>query len=258
MPAPIQLLFDLGLEDLNPIEVGESDNFPDRRVYPKSFNAIILHHVRKGCGTLSIKGKTYHVGPGQGFIIHPGEEDETHYISDHDDPWEYAWISFTGKLAHRFRLLPTVFSVPQNAFPHTYDLKNATDTIGYLLAADLHDIYARLVDPLYHRQDHIQLITEHIAQHYMERLTVEAFAERYRMDRRALSQQFKAKTGMSIRTYMTQIRLENAKQLLLQGRSSRETAILCGFGNASNFHKIFTAVHNMTPAQWKKDITSIK
>ena len=37
MPAPIQLLFDLGLDDFNPIEVGECENPPDMYIEPNAY-----------------------------------------------------------------------------------------------------------------------------------------------------------------------------------------------------------------------------
>ena len=254
MSAPVHLrYFDFGLEDLNPIEAGESVNFPDRHVFPISFNATIIHHVRRGHGTLYSRGQEYKVGPGEGFIILPGEETSVHYTSDHDDPWEYAWISFTGKLAHHFSCLPPVFKLPENAFPNLYNLKQANDSIGYLLASDLFTLYAKLLKPEYQERGYIQLIIEQIEKNYMQKLTVENFAQRFNMDRRYLSQQFKAKTGVSIRTFLTQIRMKKAAELLCKGYSTRETSSMCGFGNTSNFHKMFTAYYHMTPLQWKQN-----
>lgn len=254
MPAPIQLLFDLGLEDLNPIEVGESDNFPDRCVFPKSFNGVIIHHIRSGWGDFSFKGKHYHIGPGKGFIILPGQEQDIHYTADHDDPWEYAWISFTGKLAPRFSVLPPVFDIPEGSFPHTYDLKNATASIGYLLSADLFDLYARLVEPLLHEEDVISEIVELIDARYIDRLSVETLAARFGMDRRELSRRFKERTGVCMRTYLTEVRMKQAERFLLEGRSAKTIAELCGFSSASNFHKMFTAHHGVTPNEWKRSI----
>jgi len=253
MSAPVHLrFFDFGLEDLNPIEAGETVNFPDRHVIPISFNATIIHHIRRGYGTLYSRGQEYRVSPGQGFIILPGEEASVHYTADHDDPWEYGWLSFTGKLAHHFSVLPPVFDLPQNAFPHLRDLKNASDALGYYLASDLMAVYAALLGPKQEDRDFSQLIIEHIDRNYMQKLTVENFAQRFNMDRRYLSQQFKARTGFSIRSYLTEVRLTHATELLSAGHSTGETASLCGFGNISNFHKMFTNCYGLTPLQWKK------
>lgn len=251
MPAPIQLLLDLGLSDLNPIEVGEGFNQPDLTVRPISFNGTIIHHIRSGFGNLYVKDKCYRVGPGQGFIISPGQERFIHYTSDHNDPWEYAWLSVTGKLAPHFSLLPTVFDLPENSFPHAYGLKNAGANLGYLLAADLHTFYAKVVEPLLHTSDRISDILEYLQQHYMQNLSVEELASRFGIGRRELSRRFKARTGLSVRACLTRIRMERAEELLRRGSSIKEAAELCGFNSVSNFHQLFTACHSMSPTAWK-------
>ncbi|MBQ9968812.1 MAG: AraC family transcriptional regulator [Oscillospiraceae bacterium] len=251
MRAPIQLLFDPGLDDLNPIEVGEHTNYPDNFVRPKSFNGVIIHHIRSGCGSFTLKDRHYRVGAGQGFIILPGQQQDVYYLSDHDDPWEYAWVSFTGKLAHRFSVLPPVFDIPEGSFPHTYDLRHASEPIAYLLAADLFDLYAKLVEPLLAEDDRIAQISQIINDRYMERLSIEALSKRFGMDRRELSRRFKAQTGRSVRTYLTEVRMRHAETLLQEGRSAKTIADLCGFSSASNFHKMFTDHYGMTPNEWK-------
>ena len=122
-----------------------------------------------------------------------------------------------------------------------------------MLAGDLFTLYAKLLDPQYQERDYIQLIVEHIEKNYMQKLTVENFARRFNMDRRYLSQQFKAKKGVSIRTYLTQVRMDKASELLSEGYTTSEASTLCGFGNTSNFHKMFTTYYGMTPLQWKQE-----
>ena len=250
MSAPFQLLFDLGLDDLNPIMAGEDDIPSSHRVYPMLFNSVVIHHVRHGSGTLYSRGAEHPVKAGQGFILLPGES--ASYRADHDDPWEYAWIGFTGKLAYRFSDLPPVFDLPAGALPNLRQLKQADESIGYLLAGDLFTLYAELLQPQYQERDFVQLIAEHIEKNYMQKLSVENFAQRFNMDRRYLSQQFKNRYGVSIRTYLTETRMTRAGELLRQGYSTRDASLMCGFGNTSNFHKMFTAHYNMTPLQWKQ------
>ena len=55
--------------------------------------------VKKGKGTFTIAGKTYELGPGQAFIIRPGEE--TTYRADDDDPWSYMWMATELKILLR-------------------------------------------------------------------------------------------------------------------------------------------------------------
>ena len=252
MSAPFQLIFDLGLEDLNPIMAGEDDLLPGHQVQPRLFNSVVIHHIRRGRGTLYMKNKEYQLGPGQGFIMLPGEVENVHYKADLNDPWEYAWIGFTGKLAHHFSVLPPVFDLPEGVFPNMYDLKHAPPTIGYLLASDLFFLYGKLLKPQLAERDFPQLIMEHIQKNYMQKLSVEEFAVRFNMDRRYLSQQFKEKMGFTIRSYLTETRLTQAATLIQQGQSSKAASEACGFGNVSNFHKMFRARFGMTPLEWKE------
>jgi len=82
MPAPFQLLFDLGLEDLNPIEVGENDNYPDQNVYPTSLNGTILHYIRNGWGDLYI-------------MDYPTKD----YVDKVESPYEEGMLYQTGRTA---------------------------------------------------------------------------------------------------------------------------------------------------------------
>ncbi len=250
MTVPYQMQFELGLEDLDPIMAGEAMPLPDRGRDPRLSRAVVICHVRSGYGVFRCRGIEHRVGPGQAFLILPGEEADCHPVPG--TPWDYAWICFAGKLASRFSDLPPVFTLPKGSFPDLYGLRNASGPIGYLLSSDLFTLYAKLLDPRYQERDYIQLIVEHIEKNYMQKLTVENFALRFNMDRRYLSQQFKAKKGISIRTFLTQVRVTNAAALLSKGCSTSEASTLCGFGNTSNFHKMFTAHYGMTPNEWKR------
>lgn len=250
MPAPFQLIFDFGLSDLNPIDVGEGAPPPNYTIKPTSFNGTIIHHVRSGYGTLFIKDRAFPVKPGQAFIIHPGQEQFVHYTSDKNHPWTYAWISFTGRLAPHFALLPPVFDLPKGSFPNTYGLKSATGPVAHLVAADLFAIYGRLVVPLLTQPDLGKDIAQYLQAHYMQKLAVADIAAHFGLAQRDLCRCFKDSVGISIRAYLTQLRMEQAECLLKQSRSVKEIVEACGFGSVSNFYQQFASRHHMTPLQW--------
>ncbi len=54
----------------------------------------LIHFVLHGQGTYHVNGSVYHVGEGEGFLIHPGVT--TLYCADDQNPWEYCWIGFDG------------------------------------------------------------------------------------------------------------------------------------------------------------------
>ncbi len=84
-------------------------------------------------------------------------------------------------------------------------------------------------------------------------LSVEALAEKVRLNRTTLQQVFRQMYGMTIYEYRTQVRMQEAKNLLLrEGLSVTEIAGLCGYSNASKFAACFRRVTGTAPGEWRR------
>ena len=243
------------LHDLNPIFIGEAACFGGES-HPKGsadYNCTIIHYIRSGTGIFYARGDAHKVLPGQAFIILPGEE--VNYIADEKDPWVYAWVGFTGALSGKFSALPPVFDVPEDMFPHlrtSFDWSQMGEYWGYELATDLLLYYAKFLRPLAKKVDYVQEILDHVQLFYMEKLSVEAFAHQYGLDRRHMSRQFKKKMGTTIQDYILQVRVYEGCRYLRMGYSVKETATLCGYSSASIFSKLFKREHGLSPTEWKE------
>lgn len=66
-----------------------------------------------------------------------------------------------------------------------------------------------------------------------------------------LSAQFKRETGFSLLGYITQVRLDAAKGLLLQGQPVAHIAEQCGFRDSSALIRVFKKSTGLTPGQYK-------
>lgn len=63
---------------------------------------------------------------------------------------------------------------------------------------------------------------------------------------------FKKETGKTPHTFVSDIKINMAKQLLLNSESSLTSiSIECGFGNYINFYRTFMKVEGCSPADWK-------
>ncbi len=83
-------------------------------------------------------------------------------------------------------------------------------------------------------------------------LTVQQVAETFSYHPDYLSALFKAHTGQSLLQYLFQIRLSNAKQLLLNSTLTvREIAGACGYLDDKRFMKRFKESTDMTPTQYR-------
>lgn len=259
MSYALQKLLNPNLHDLNPIFTGEAACRPGE-AHPTSAgenNCTIIHYVRGGTGILYARGGSYKVGPGQAFIILPGED--VNYIADEKDPWVYSWVGFTGALSGKFSALEPVFEVEEDMFPHLktrFDWQQMDEYWGYQLATDLLLYYAKHLRPLAKKVDYVQEILDYVRLFYMEKLSVEGFARQYGMDRRHLTRQFKKKIGITIQDYILKVRVYEGCRYLRMGYSVKETATLCGYSSAPIFSKLFKREHGFSPTEWKAQVDS--
>lgn len=70
------------------------------------------------------------------------------------------------------------------------------------------------------------------------------------LNEKRLQSGFKAMFGVSIHALLTQIRMDAAATLLLQGCSVTDTAYATGFSSLSHFSKVFRANKGAAPKQW--------
>lgn len=116
-----------------------------------------------------------------------------------------------------------------------------------LLAALAHaDETVRPLPPL------VASAVQAIRQNYMALYGVEELSEQLGVSKAHLVRVFKEEMGLPPGKYLTAIRLENAKALLLQNEYNLEMiAGLCGFSGANYFCRVFKREVGVSPAAWR-------
>ena len=68
-----------------------------------------------------------------------------------------------------------------------------------------------------------------------------------------LNSYFTHELGKDFRTWRTELRIEDAKQLLLEDRKMSTNIIgeMVGFSDRSNFHRQFTKIVGCSPKHWR-------
>ena len=248
--AELQIIINSQLTDLNPVVAGRCHVEPGHVTGLSMISYILIHYVISGTCTYVLAGHSYTVREGDCFITLPGQNAAR--INHPDIPLDMKWIGFTGKLSHDFTALPPVFSVGDDPFPHIKTLQEPPPMLAVALAGDLFHLYYSHVGPRQKKQDYVEYISEFVRTHYMEKLSVEAFAKEFGIDRRHMSAQFKKKTGYSVQEFITKIRIDEAMSFLSQGYSGKEVAKLCGFTDSHNFYKTFKKAQGLRPSAWKE------
>jgi len=86
-----------------------------------------------------------------------------------------------------------------------------------------------------------------------EDLSLQEVADSLGMSVTYLSRTFKNETNMNFVKYVTQVRMDKAKELLAQGGlSAQEAAYRVGYSDYVHFSKTFKKVHGLTPSEFRK------
>ena len=85
-------------------------------------------------------------------------------------------------------------------------------------------------------------------------LGVVSMAEVFGFSETYFSQFFRETTGESFSNSLERIRMDHAKQYLLEGILDVEAiAAKCGYTNAGSFRRAFKRVHGVSPSVWKQE-----
>ncbi len=93
----------------------------------------------------------------------------------------------------------------------------------------------------------------YIDRHYAAKLTLQEIAEQATMSRSYFANTFKQETGMTVWHYIANVRMNEARKLLL-GTPMKvyEIAMEVGYDNAVYFTQLFRSHYGVTPAEYKK------
>ena len=100
----------------------------------------------------------------------------------------------------------------------------------------------------------INSITRFIQEHLAEEISLSVLSEEFHMNPQYISQLFKNEIGVGFLAYLTSIRMEKAKKLLLStSLSIGEIAEQSGYGDYRVFTKVFKKSEGITPSQYRRD-----
>ena len=97
-------------------------------------------------------------------------------------------------------------------------------------------------------------ITRYLQEHLSEEMSLSVLAEEFHLNPQYISQLFRNEIGVNFLAYLTSIRMEKAKKLLLStSLSVTEVADQSGYGDYRVFTKVFKKSEGITPSQYRRD-----
>ncbi len=164
---------------------------------------------------------------------------------------------FTGEIGVRlsnYRLLKTDFYVLQDALQKEIEEK---DTFRECHAAVM-KYYESIAAEICHSEKHrdkssIEKIKKYIKENYKEDITMKELAKMSSVSENYFSAMFKRETGKNYKTYLTDVRMEAAINLLMTSdMKAYEIGFEVGYNNARRFVDTFKERYGISPSEYKK------
>ena len=101
-------------------------------------------------------------------------------------------------------------------------------------------------------------ITRYLQELLAEEISLSVLADNFHLNPQYISQLFKSEIGVNFLAYLTNIRMEKARKLLLAtSLSIAEVAEQSGYGDYRVFTKVFKKSEGITPSQYRRDFLEI-
>lgn len=101
----------------------------------------------------------------------------------------------------------------------------------------------------------IRSILLYIQKNYQQDISLETVADTFWIHKVYLAKTFKQETGKSVNEYIRNVRIEKAKELILDGRFKiNEIVSATGFHNPQSFYTIFKKCVGMTPREYREQL----
>lgn len=99
----------------------------------------------------------------------------------------------------------------------------------------------------------VEDIIQYITKHYSEKISIAFLASHVYVSPNYLSNLFKKETGKTINQFVTEIRIEKSKNMLINSyKSITEISNEIGYGDSRHFSKIFRKIVGKSPSEFRR------
>ncbi len=240
--------------------------------YKDNLDEWSLHYVYLGKGYIEYGGKKVKIEAGNLFLVPPLTD--VVYYPDPNDPFAYYWVKVRGKM------------VAGLLWNSGFDTDNLV--LKPKRALDVIDHFAALVDSYFHDDDgyqskmlgHFYLIMAELSEYqkmfkknalsekqlyvkkamffieynYLHPIKMKDIASDLNIHVNYLCNIFTDEVGISPKNYLLKLRMEKAKQFLLQMNVGiKEIAYRVGYADPLYFSKIFCKAVGCSPTEYRKN-----
>lgn len=261
-------------QDLYYMTKGREKCAPNHSFGPNIREYYLIHIILDGKGYCETEESKFNLSTGQFFIIFPDEQ--TFYQADEEEPWEYIWFGFDGKVAEpilssiginrqtpfgsirKFEesMLMIETMVKMQPFEHTQRIQ--LQGMLYWLISNLEsksqDNNMKPIEKINRKIVYTHDAIDLIKKNYQNvDFLIGAISTHLSLNESYLTSVFRQVTGRTLHEYLIDYRIQKSREYLeTTDFNVREVAEKVGYKNPLSFTRVFKRKIGMTPTEYKK------
>lgn len=275
--------YDITYNDLNPtiLFASKQKMLTESQYHDHDFTEFTF--ILSGKGKYLVEGITYDVEAGDVIICNPGVKHQNILVNTKEPTVEF-FAGFTDfhfknmqpnsiSLKDGGHVLHTTTETKQEISKHCYEMiaENESAQIGkyFMLKSHLIQILLLMVRDItevetsnqkgcnfesYNKSYAVKRIINYLNENYENKISLDQIAHNMYLSPVYISKIFKEETGESPINYLIKIRLEKAKDILIntEGGSIKSIANRVGYEDVYHFSKLFKKYYGISPLYYKK------
>lgn len=250
---------------------------------------FIIFYFLKGTGNLKVEGKQYDIGEGDIVIVNPRElyqlnvdDDKFHerislnanetllkYFPDSGSP--VFMNMYKRKKGEHNRISASVVKSYglDTDFQNLIELAKSKEPISSILTiCKIVEFLIKIGQTIMldvpgekeniHESPLVSEVIKYIKLHLKENIDIETISRDFNVGKSYLSHLFKEQVGISLWNYVIIRRIYLFNNLIAERTSVEDTCYEVGFKNYSNFFRLYKKHMNMTPTEFKKQVSTEK
>jgi len=268
------------------VQSGHHVTEPGYQYGPLVRDHFLVHFIKSGKGKLYLHNTVYEVQSGNCFLIYPNQI--AYYQADTQDPWEYYWLGICGFKAEgilqtigfhynrtvipfkNHEIFPTITALTETGVRYENDEATVYLEMGSLVRKILYCLMddnrikneasymkpnedsMKVMGNGNYADQHVNIVAKIIQNSYSQNIKVEDIAEKLNINRSYLSAIFKKNTGLAIKEFLTNYRIEQSCVMLRdKHKLVAEISSAVGYDDPLYFSRLFKKQVGCSPSEYR-------
>lgn len=251
-------------------EIGELKARQPHTSRRENMSSFLFFIVCSGSGHLVYGDQSYVLQAGNCVFL---DCKKAYAHSTAEDLWSLKWVHFYGpnvkniydKYVERGGM-PFFCPKHREAFEGLLgEIYEAAESAAYLrdmkIMEKLTSLLVLLMEESWHpenrkeasKKQNLQEVKEYLDQHYRENISLDRLAEQFFINKFYLTRIFKEQFGVSVNSYLLEVRITRAKHLLrFTDLTVEVVGAECGMRDANYFSRVFKKLEGISPGEFRK------